>query len=315
MLDTCDAIREEDAATAERMGFMARLLIQTTLPHRDPGAQEVWVRRNGDFTLQITPGRTVATGAADSRRLGIPFGTYPRLIMTFLATEAVRTRSPEIYLGRSFAEFMRRLGLQVAGGPIRRLKDQMLRLMFASIDWAYSNGNTEMGHGLRPIESRHTFWDTAQPERTSLFPSSLTLNLRLHEEILRASIPLDMRVVRELALQRTTMGMDIYPWLSWRQHRLLRSNRTQTMIPWDSLSAQFGADYGRLRDFKAAFADALRIVLLLYPEGRAVPMEKGLFLTPGRPHIPHRKPSQKAFPGTGSHPAPGSDEPAALDTR
>jgi hypothetical protein len=258
MLDTCDAIREEDAATAERMGFMARLLIQTTLPHRDPGAQEVWVRRNGDFTLQITPGRTVATGTADSRRLGIPFGTYPRLIMTFLSTEAVRTRSPEIYLGRSFAEFMRRLGLQVAGGPIRRLKDQMLRLIFANIDWAYSNGDTEMGHGLRPIESRHTFWDTAQPERTSLFPTSLTLNLRLHEEILRASIPLDMRVVRELALQRTTMGMDIYPWLSWRQHRLLRSNRTQTMIPWDSLSAQFGADYGRLRDFKAAFADALR---------------------------------------------------------
>ncbi|OFX20227.1 MAG: hypothetical protein A2V77_16615, partial [Anaeromyxobacter sp. RBG_16_69_14] len=231
MLDTCDAIREEDAATAERMGFMARLLIQTTLPHRDPGAQEVWVRRNGDFTLQITPGRTVATGTADSRRLGIPFGTYPRLIMTFLTTEAVRTRSPEIYLGRSFAEFMRRLGLQVAGGPIRRLKDQMLRLIFANIDWAYSNGNTEMGHGLRPIESRHTFWDTAQPERTSLFPSSLTLNLRLHEEILRASIPLDMRVVRELALQRTTMGMDIYPWLSWRQHRLLRSATSRPRAP------------------------------------------------------------------------------------
>jgi hypothetical protein len=101
LLDTCDAIRDEDANSAEQIAYMARLLVQTTLPHRDPGAIEVWVRRNGNFTLQITPGRTVASARTTSRRLGIPYGTYPRLIMTFLTTEAVRTRSPEVYLGRS----------------------------------------------------------------------------------------------------------------------------------------------------------------------------------------------------------------------
>lgn len=293
LLDTCDAVRGEDAISAEQVGFMARLLVQTTLPHRDPGPVEVWVRRNGNFTLQITPGRTVASASARSRKLGVPYGTYPRLIVTFLTTEAVRTRSPEIYLGRSLGEFMRRLGLQADGRAIHRVKEQMLRLIFANIDWAYSSGNTDLGQGLRPIESRCTFWDTANPEQGAIFPSSLTLNLRLYKEIIEASIPLDMRVVRELARLRTTMGMDIYPWLTWRQHRLIHGSRGATTIPWDSLSGQFGADYGRLRDFKAAFAEALRIVLELYPQGSAVPTESGLLLTPAGSHVRYRAPSPR----------------------
>ena len=37
----------------------------------------------------------------------LPFGNFPRLILAWLCTEAVRTQSRELVLGRSLAKFMR----------------------------------------------------------------------------------------------------------------------------------------------------------------------------------------------------------------
>ena len=41
LLDLRDEILERDASTADCIGYMARLLIQTTLPHRNPGSVPV----------------------------------------------------------------------------------------------------------------------------------------------------------------------------------------------------------------------------------------------------------------------------------
>ena len=37
----------------------------------------------------------------------LPFGNLPRLLMAWVSTEAVRTQSGELVLGRSLSEFMR----------------------------------------------------------------------------------------------------------------------------------------------------------------------------------------------------------------
>jgi hypothetical protein len=290
LLDVRDETLERDAVSADSIGYMARLLIQTTLPHRDPGTVPIWTRINGNFTLQITPGYSIATPTRPARLLGVPFGVYPRLVFTFLTSEAVRTRSPEVFLGRSFAGFIRRLGLDVRGGErgtIGRLKDQLARLTRATIDWSYVEGNTELSEGIRPIEGSYTFWDAARPSSEALWPSSLTLNSRLFDELVRAPVPVDMRVVRQLSHLRSPMAMDLYQWLTYRQHRLLESGQPRVVIPWHSLAGQFGAGYGRIRDFKSSFVAALRIVLVVYPAGNATPTDPGLLLTPGQPHVPH----------------------------
>ena len=41
LLDLRDETLERDASTADCIGYMARLLIQTTLPHRNPGSVPV----------------------------------------------------------------------------------------------------------------------------------------------------------------------------------------------------------------------------------------------------------------------------------
>ncbi len=42
---------------------------------------------------------------------GLPYGTYPRLLLAWLNTEAVRTKERTIILGHSLSEFMRQLDL------------------------------------------------------------------------------------------------------------------------------------------------------------------------------------------------------------
>ena len=82
------------------LGFMARMMALCSLPRTNPGNQHRYVRRNGPYTLVMS-----ATGLHK-----LPFGNLPRLILAWLCTEAVRTQSRELVLGRSLAEFMRTLG-------------------------------------------------------------------------------------------------------------------------------------------------------------------------------------------------------------
>ena len=95
----------ECAVDADALGFMAKMLVQTTLPHRaQPGNQ--YTRTDGDVTLSIT----------DLGGAGLPYGAYPRLILVWMTTEALRTGERKLELGRSLSSFMGQLGLQCTGG-------------------------------------------------------------------------------------------------------------------------------------------------------------------------------------------------------
>ncbi|MGB7488742.1 MAG: replication protein RepA [Thermoanaerobaculia bacterium] len=84
------SVESVDAQTAGALGFMPRIMVLTTLPHRRPGSHR-FERVNGRHTLQMCA----------PRRVGLPYGVYPRLILIYLTTAAVRSKSREIELGRS----------------------------------------------------------------------------------------------------------------------------------------------------------------------------------------------------------------------
>ncbi|MGB5478395.1 MAG: hypothetical protein WBO53_15410, partial [Thermoanaerobaculia bacterium] len=58
-----------------------------------------------------------------------------------------------------------------------------------------------------------------------------------------------------------------------------------TLIPWNSLQAQFGADYSRPRDFRRRVSKYLEAVLGIYPAVRLSQSKSGLRLYPSPPHI------------------------------
>ena len=72
----------------------------------------------------------------------------PRLLLAWVCTEAVRTQSRELVLGRLLAEFMRQLGMQADSGGSRgertRLKNQMRRLFSCSMSLIYLTEEREL---------------------------------------------------------------------------------------------------------------------------------------------------------------------------
>ena len=114
---------DADAYAAGEVGFMARALVQATLPHSDPRTNE-FVRHNGHYSLSILAPKDV----------GLPYGRYPRLVLAYLNTEAVKRRTRHIELDHHFTHFCAALGIPPTTGPrgsLPQLREQMQRL-FAS---------------------------------------------------------------------------------------------------------------------------------------------------------------------------------------
>lgn len=275
------AIEAEGAKEAGALGYMARALVQATMPHKTPGQVEAWGRRNGNFSMLMQPGYTIDKNNKP-RSIGLPYGSKPRLVMAFISSEAVRTKSREIVLGRSLSDFMRQLDLRPTGGrwgTIPMLREQMKRLFSATVSFQYEGEPGELSGGFRIASQTMLFWDPQSPKQAALWESTVTLTHEFYKEVVEHPVPIDMRVLS--ALKGSSMALDIYCWLTYRMSYLKQAIE----IPWELLSAQFGSDYTELRDFKKNFLKQLRKVLVVYNvkinEGKY-----GLILAPSKSHIP-----------------------------
>lgn len=274
------AISEQEAKEANAIGYMARVLVQANMPHRNPGLVEAWGRRNGSFSMLMQPGYVIDRNN-QPQNIGLPFGTKPRLIMAFIASEAVKTRSREVVLGRSLSGFMNQLGLIPTGGRwgnINTLKEQMKRLFSATVSFQYDGKTEESGGGFKIANHFLWVWESGSPRQSTLWESTVTLTQEFYDEIINRPIPLDMRALS--ALKGSSLAIDIYCWLTYRMSYLKHS----TEISWNALAMQFGADYTEVRDFKKNFIKQLRKVLVVY-DVKASQGEKGLLLRPSKPHI------------------------------
>ena len=228
-----DSLHCETAIEAGELGFMARMLVQTTLPHSaQPGKQ--YTRTDGDVTLSIT----------DLGGAGLPYGTYPRLILIWMTSEALRTRNRRLELGRSLSSFMGQLGLQCTGGhwgTIPRFRNQMERLFGAAIStrWRRNDGlqSNVGGSNLLLAEEFDLWWTPQKLSRAPLAQSSVTLSQKFFDQLVEAPVPLDLRAIR--ALKRSPLALDLYAWATRRASYLQRP----TLIPWEALRRSFGAGY------------------------------------------------------------------------
>jgi hypothetical protein len=277
------AIEAEDAKEAGALGYMARGLVQATIPH-SATSDAIFIRKNGNYTFSIT------------NALGkLPYGPTPRLLLAWLATEAVTTQSPDLELGNNLSSFMRELGMVPTGGRwgnITRLKEQTKRLFGSSVHAHYSaknekTGKMETGLGLKNIliaDEANLWWEPKTTEQSTLFTSTVTLSEKFYKEIIENPVPVDMRALK--ALRTSSMALDIYCWLTYRMSYL----KKPTNIPWEGLQAQFGSGYPNdsqgTRNFKKKFLLQLKKVLVVYPEARVGEGVSGLLVRPSKTHIP-----------------------------
>jgi hypothetical protein len=285
LVSSAFAIENESAKDVGALGFMARVLVQATLPHgAQPGA--IYRRIDGSFRLSIV----------DTAGVGLPYGSYPRLLLIWITTEAVRTKSRSLELGGSLSSFMGQLGLSPTGGrwgPIPRLRDQMRRLFSAAISthWSGELGGTvhEQGSQMVVADGYDLWWNPQSLTVAGGWRSTVTLSEKFYQQVTDSPIPVDLRAIR--ALKKSPLALDLYTWTTRRVSYL----RRPVLIPWRSLQFSFGSGYadtakGRFR-FKQSALGALIKVAVVYPDLKMEERELGLLLKPSATHVPRKSES------------------------
>jgi Plasmid encoded RepA protein len=284
LLDASQEIRSSPADA--ELAFLARQLVQCTLPHANPGNIPAWARTNGNLTLGIQPGTDFKT----MKSVGIPYGSVPRLLLFWINTEAVKLQTRRLELGRSLSDFMRKVGLDPSrGGPrsdAYRLKEQMRRLFAAKISFEQTlqqgNQTGERALDMLVAPRRELWWDPKQPGQESLWGSWIELSEDFFSAITKSPVPVDTRALQ--ALKNSPLALDIYSWASYRSFTATRSNQP-AFVPWPYLAAQFGADYVRIRKFREKFRAALRSVRAVYPALAITVNVQGVIIHPSKPAI------------------------------
>jgi len=106
-------------------------------------------------------------------------------------------------------------------------------------------------------------------------------------------VPLDERALAGLA--HSASALDIYAWLAQRLHRV--PHRQPQFITWAALKEQFGAEFGRMNNFKHKFRLALGQVLAFYPRAKVEGDGRGITLyNSPSPIAKKRFPVQKTLP-------------------
>ena len=217
-------------------GFMARMMALCSLPRTNPGNQHQYKRVNGPFKLIMS-----VTG--DHK---LPFGNLPRLLLAWVCTEAVRTQSRTLILGPSLAKFMKTLGVYSSGGGRDQIKlrNQMKRLFGCTVSMIYEDEHGEQFVSSLIAERGEFWWNERKPDQSSLWDSKIYLGEAFFNEIIRHPVPLDMNTLT--ALKRSTLGLDLYLWLTYRTFAL----RAPQRLTWRQVYRQFGADPARAKDHR-----------------------------------------------------------------
>ena len=253
--DQVNQLVEASEADPDR-GFMARMMALCCLPRTNPGATLQYKRVNGPYKLVMIAG-------ADCK---LPFGNLPRLLLAWVSTEAVRTQSREIVLGRSLAEFMRTLGVYSSGGRVQiRLRNQMRRLFSATVQLVYEDEHGEARVSSSVADRTEFWWNPKRPDEPSLWESKLRLGEDFFNEIIQHPVPIDMNTLT--ALKRCSLGLDLYLWLVYRTFPL----RAPLRLTWKQVYRQFGlhpdkaSDKRTVLNFRSQALRELKKIKLAWP--------------------------------------------------
>ena len=259
------------------LGFMARLMALCSLPRTNPGNRHQYKRVNGPYKLGMTAG-------LDNK---LPYGNFPRLLLAWVSTEAVRTQSRVLVLGDSLSDFMRALGVYSAGGGNAgiKLRNQMRRLFNAHVQLVYENEHGEASVSSSVTDSTELWWNVRKPGERSLWESKIELSEKFFQEIIRHPVPLDMNILK--SLKRSTLGLDLYLWTAYRTFAL----RAPLRLSWRQVYRQFGAhpdkssDNNTVQAFRYKVLRELKKIKLAWPGLNYTTAKGVLILHPSTPSI------------------------------
>jgi hypothetical protein len=257
-------------------GYVHAGFAMTALPHRRTDARE-WLRDGAEIRLRIESGKT-----ADGTIVGIPFGCTARLMLLYLQTEAIKTRSREVELGRSMHHWLKTMGLNSGGKGYEAVREQSRRLSLCRLTfYRVTEGGEAVLNGSFVREAILPARDSG--DQLSLWRETVVLDEVFYESLIRHPLPVREAAIR--ALSGRSMAFDLYIWLAYRLHHLERPAR----VPWPALFRQFGAGFTLQRQFKAHAREALALALAAYPEAEVRTDGNAITLMPSPSPVPEKR--------------------------
>lgn len=257
---------------------------QCALPHRRIPDGQPWEVICDRMRLLVEPGRrpTGRDGEGPMELVGVPFGAYPRLILIYLQTEALKTNSREVELGSSWRDWMSRIGVSWGGNTGKAVREQAELLSRCRLTFHIA-GNGKTGLVNQSIVDRAIFLEAPQTDRQGrLSLESAKLSEQFFEALKQHPIPLEESAVQALA--NNSAALDAYIWLAYRLHALAAPR----LVTWAALKAQHGTGYRNLHHFKPRFVGILAMATAVYPEAKIEVVDEGVILKPSKPPVAPR---------------------------
>ena len=257
-----------------RLGITHAGFAMTSLPHKRIDTP-FWRRQGNRTTLLVESGRDKEGGLT-----GVPYGSIARLILLYLQTEAIRTGSPEIELGRSMKAWMTRMSLSAGGKTYQLVSEQARRISACRLTFFTDLINAELRSNGAFVQSSISMAGLANENQPTLWQDRVRLDEGFWKSLKDHPVPVREEALR--AIGTRSMAIDVYIWLAYRLHALAKP----TSITWAAIHTQFGAGFRLVRQVKPTFLESLQLALAVYPEARVDLEETGVVLHPSLPAVP-----------------------------
>ena len=268
---------DEDAG----IGFLYSGWCQAALPHRRLANDQGWQIDGERVRLIVEPGmRGGENGKPEA--VGVPYGSRARLILLRLQSEALRTQSRDVELGKSLRDWLTKMGIPVGGRSMKEVRDQTERISRCRLTFEIRQGN-RVGMANQNIMESAIFLEAADPAQGTLFAQHARLSEAFFASLQKHPVPIEEAAIRAIA--NNSMALDIYAWLAYRLHVLVKP----TPISWRALKQQFGASFARLDNFKTTFSSNFRLAMAVYRDAKIEDGPGGLVLHPSRPPVAPRQ--------------------------
>ena len=258
-----------------RLGITHAGFAMTSLPHKRI-EDALWRRDGHRTTLLVESGRN-----RNGSLIGVPYGSIARLILLYLQTEAVRTNSPEVELGRSMKSWMLRMSLTTGGKTYQLVTEQARRISACRLTFFTERDNgMESRHNGAFVQDAITFASVIDDDQPSLWQDRVRLDPSFWRSLREHPVPVREEAIR--AIGTRSLAIDVYVWLAYRLHSLSKP----TPVSWAAIHGQFGAGFRLVRQIKPSFLEALGLARAVYPEARVDADKQGLMLHPSPPAVP-----------------------------
>src|ERR1700722_14188217 len=209
------------AEEESRLGITHAGFAMTSLPHKRI-EEALWRREGHRTTLLVESGRH-----RNGNLIGVPYGSIARLILLYLQTEAVRTNTPEVELGRSMKSWMERMSLTTGGKTYQLVTEQARRISGCRLTFFPDRENgAESRHNGAFVQDAITFASVIDDDQPTLWQDRVRLDPSFWQSLRDHPAPVREEAIK--AIGTRSLAIDVYIWLAYRLHSLAKS----TPISW-----------------------------------------------------------------------------------